>query len=52
MRISGSEHRSHRLEEDLVSAINYSGWPEFSDLRTMDAVDVVQRAVRYTDSDS
>lgn len=51
MHISGAGFRSSRLEDDFISSATAAGWPEFDDLQTMDAVNGVQRAMRYVDPD-
>ncbi|KAK7932311.1 GMC oxidoreductase-domain-containing protein [Apiospora marii] len=49
MHVSGDGFRSSRLEDDFIDAARKSGWPEVPDLQTMDAIDGVQRAMRYVD---
>ncbi|KAI1425154.1 GMC oxidoreductase [Xylaria sp. FL1777] len=51
VHVSGTRFRSPRLEDDFVSAVNATGWPEYQDLQTMDAANGVQRALRYVDPD-
>lgn len=49
MHVSGAGFRSSRLENDFITSATKVGWPEIDDLQTMDAVDGVQRAMRYVD---
>ncbi|KAI1368349.1 GMC oxidoreductase [Xylaria arbuscula] len=49
VHVSRSRFHSSRLEDDFVDAVNTAGWPEIQDLQDMDAVNGVQRAMRYVD---
>lgn len=51
MHVSGAGFRSSRLEDEFINAATKAGWPEIDDLQTMDAVNGVQRAMRYVDPD-
>lgn len=42
---------SPRLQNDFIDAASSMGWPEIPDLQTMDAVNGVQRAMRYVGVD-
>ncbi|KAI0145936.1 GMC oxidoreductase [Hypoxylon sp. NC0597] len=47
IHVTGDGYCSSRLQNDFISAANDAGWPEIPDLQTMDAVNGVQRAMRY-----
>lgn len=51
MHVSGAGFRSFRLENDFITSATKVGWPEIDDLQTMDAVNGVQRAMRYVDQE-
>ncbi|KAI1411802.1 putative alcohol oxidase [Hypoxylon sp. FL1857] len=51
IQISGTTFRSPRLENDFVNALGELGWPEIEDINTLDNVNGVMRALRYSDPD-
>ncbi|RYP12067.1 hypothetical protein DL767_011505 [Monosporascus sp. MG133] len=51
IHVSSDGYCSSRLQDDFINAANDAGWPEIPDLQTMDAVNGVQRAMRYVDPD-